>query len=294
MTAINAFLRRERGFLMTDGAFYDETGMPLGFGSKVFAIPNLNAVIAARGFAGICPLIAPNLSVRFASFDEMVENVEPDLVRFADENAQHLEAVGFPDFELHIMGWSEKHRRPRHFMFGTREQEDEDDDPPFTLVENDSYVVAPPITDDERFRVLPQLGVFLGMPEFTEDMKTKFDPVLHGVPIMQAQRRSLDTFVGRDGDNVLCSVGGHIAVAEVGPDGVSQRILHRWPDVAGQPATPTTVSAKNLSEQKARFEQRNREVRAARGLAPAVGAPPSGMNRQQRRLWERKHGKVVA
>lgn len=247
MTAINAFLRRDRGFLMADGAFYTATGVPMGFGNKIVQIPELRAAVAARGYAGIAPALAQGFLATYRTFDDLAEGAQSALAEWAEQNAPMLELFGFPDFEFHVMGWSEKLGRPRHFVFAYRPGAEGDR----ALVETTDLVLCPSLDDAEAFETLPKLGVYVMHPQFAET----FDPERDGVPIMVSQRRQLDELDGHDEVGRVCIVGGHVEVVEISADGVSQRIVHRWSDEAGTIVEPEALSSRDVL--RARIQRRN-------------------------------------
>ncbi|WP_156418081.1 hypothetical protein [Aureimonas sp. AU4] len=252
MTAINAFLRRDRGVLMTDGAFYSAAGVPLGFGSKTVSIPNLHMAIAARGCSAIAPSLAHHMSIGFRDIDDVAGRGEEFLGGWALGAAEFLANAGFPDFELHMMGWSAKDERPRHLVFTTRAGGDWKAG---ELTEIEGYVLCPYLEDNEAFEALPKLGLFVSDPQFCET----FDPKMHGVPIMMAQRRQIDELDGHEENGRVSVVGGHVEVTEITADGISQRVLHRWADQVGVAMTePEALSPKDVL--RARIAERNRRV----------------------------------
>lgn len=255
MTAINGFLQRDRGFLMADGAFYLSDGTPMGFGSKIVSIPKLHAAIAARGYSLIAPTIAMEMAIKYADFDDMLDRVDDDLTAWEGAQRDFLHVVGFPHFELHMMGWSKREARPRYACW-TNRREDEDDKVE-GLHEEPGCLVSPYLMPDQELKELPKLGVFMGAPGFLDS----FDPIRHGVPIMQAQRRDVDELDGHEENGKVCIVGGHIEVTEIDEAGISQRVVHRWADQTGVLVEPEALSPKDVL--RARIAARNARVAAS-------------------------------
>jgi hypothetical protein len=97
--------------------------------------------------------------------------------------------------------------------------------------------------------------------------QTSFDPLYHGVQIMECQRRqAYDTPWGAKGH----IVGGHILMTEIRPGSVTQRVIHQWSDKVGERIIP---------------EPLKRPARAplARTGVVSLGVAATPLNRQQRR-----------
>ncbi len=133
-----------------------------------------------------------------------------------------------------------------------------------------------------------------------------FDPERHGLPLMEVLRRI------RADPNFLPSqaymVGGGVDLTEITRDGVTQRLLREWPDAVGElilPGPLPRVPLKDVAPSFVPEEDRQTWLRLNRNglidpetLMPRRAAPvavnPPGMNRQERRAWERRQRKAIA
>ena len=73
MTCINAAARGPRGYLLTDTAGYDLSGIVERFVSKIITLPHIGVALAARGAMASLPVIALEVCKGVASFDELIE-----------------------------------------------------------------------------------------------------------------------------------------------------------------------------------------------------------------------------
>ncbi|HEV7417679.1 MAG TPA: hypothetical protein VGN98_16095 [Tianweitania sediminis] len=252
MTAINAVLKRDRAILMTDASLYDPDGTVVAFGMKAVAIPNLKAAIAVRGAQKVAALLAMEMACTYRDFDHLLERAPDDMPRFYDSVILHLADIGMQNIDVLIVGWSDQDRTAKGFAF-TSQPEDGDDE----CEELDSWALAPWPSDDER----ENLQAIGARPEFNWTAES-FDPIRHGIPIMEAQRRM--RIVPGDpeaGAEPIHIVGGNILLTEVTADGITQRIVHRWEDdCPGEPIRPAAFSAaqpQTLSRQQRRALERS-------------------------------------
>lgn len=254
MTAVNVIVRPDRAFLMTDGAFYTPDGRIIALGNKALPIANLNAAIAVRGLQAVVPIFALDFSIRYVSFDDMIDRVADDLRVWHENRAHVVDESGWFDVELYIVGWSEAKQCAQAFSITTRDYGDGEE--PCTLRDCGRQTIAPGLSEEEETVRLPQLGVHVDARTFERD----FDPARHGIAIMEAQRRALEqlSFV----DEPFCSIGGHISCTEVGKDGVRQRVIHRWaqdkPGQAFEPE-PFKLVAPIVADGLSRAERRRQE-----------------------------------
>lgn len=262
MTAINIFLQEKRAVVMTDALFIDfRTGRPVMIQDKCAVAPGTAMVVAARGDWRVPQGIAADLARYYANIDQLIED-EGDSVRSLYDAWLHgsgLEVM-FAPVQIMVVGWSEEFGRPRGALVHLADT--------WAFAEIDpAEGMAAPLPDDRELDRLAALGV---EPGSDWDLLS-FDPLAHGVPFMEAQRRMKLPLPNGTGRQVH-SVGGHILLTEVTADGVRQEIIHRWEDSLGEPIAP------------AGFKPPAR-------IAPT---PPANMSRQQRRAWEKRNGKVSA
>jgi len=249
MTAINVFLRRDRAIMMTDATVYPRNGEVIGMGTKAFPMPKINAVLAARGAQRAAMDLAFKMSMIYDDYDHMAAKAARDLARWHEEAVVSLAHEVQQDIQVVVAGWSERLRRPAGFLY------DSSGDGEFAHMDELDDVQAPALDDIEEAR-LRSIGCEPGV-HFTT---ATFDPVKHGIPLMEAQRRMKIVIPDIAGNQSIHIVGGHILLSEVSRNGISQRVIHQWPDEPGELIRP------------AAFEQ------------PVTAA----MSRQQRRAMERQ------
>ncbi|MBB3936554.1 hypothetical protein [Aureimonas phyllosphaerae] len=261
MTAINIVLQASRAIVMTDALFIDgRTGAPWFFREKCVAAPGTTMVVAARGDYRVPDLIAGELVHLYGDIDSLLAD---DGQAVCDLYSAWVASAGNHVFnaavELHIVGWSADHNRPRGATLVFNGQ--------WHVAEIGGEGVGSPLPDAHELARLNAIG---SGPGVDWDCAT-FDPFRHGIPLMEAQRRMALPF--RSGEPMTVhTVGGHILLTEITAHGVTQTVVHEWPDVEGEVIQPE------------RFEM----------PAKAAATSPVGLNRQQRRAWERQHGKVAA
>lgn len=247
MTAINVFLRRDRAIMMTDASLYTPQGVIVGFGQKAVAMPNMRAVIACRGSQKVTALLAMEMSAVYQGYDELFHNAERDLRAYHDQHLMELSRLGLQEINIVVAGWSASKNAPAGFYFDSSTD---------TFEEIDGYV-AGPLPDEAEDANLHAIRC-----EIDVDVDpAAFDPVRHGIPFMEAQRRMKLEI--SDVSEPMSIVGGHILLTEVSRDSVSQRVIHRWNDEIGMPIEP----------------------------AEFVPPPPVPMNRHQRRALARAGGR---
>ena len=118
-------------------------------------------------------------------------------------------------------------------------------------------LTLPYIEKDAERTILQRVAAKGGLANFSPDDD--------GMALMHAQRRVLQNGTGPNVGKAF--IGGHADVIEMTRDGFTRRRMHEWAeDVIGEDIRPDA--------------------------APEVA--PANMNRQQRRAWERQHGRRVA
>lgn len=237
MSALNVYLRRDRAWMQTDASLYDQQGRIVRFGPKAFTMANLRAVVSARGLQGIAPTVAPILSWSFSTFDEMVTHGSI-VVRDAYLNFVRTYVdgrVGERDIEMLVLGWSEKEDRPRAFRFYSESIGAMAGVEPYRFhpfEEDENWELSPAFQSLEPWQRLGRQGIELDENGFTTE---QFDPVAHGLAYMEEQRQ-IRVDLGQN--KQISIVGGFLLSHEITRDGVSERIVQRWPDKVGEPIQP--------------------------------------------------------
>lgn len=194
MTAVNIFLERDHARIYTDGAVYNDKGVVLGFMPKVTPAPHMNCVFVHAGQPQ-AGCLAVGLAAELGdTFDEV-----------ADKMAGALKKVKshFAKSAFWIVGFSEKENRMRAYMWI---HESVNGAPPFSRINVEEIVMPNP------------LDVSLADGR---------DPIA----LLESQRANLrpgSYFSGSPG------VGGFVQETIVAKEGSKTRIIHRWPDKAGE------------------------------------------------------------
>ncbi len=215
MTAINCLVTRDgsTGYLLSDTAMAAAAGetTPIGFTFKSVTLPHSKSVCAFRGtHAFLVPMAI--LAASFASFDEMASGFGP---RWFAAMAQTPEA--FRKSDIVGMGWSESNQRVRAFV--ARSTGD------FTPEFHD-LILCPDISLEEV-----HFSDFDGRVEF-------FNVEADLLRIMKAQRARALRADDIDSRGVI---GGAAVLTIINRHESSQRVIHRWPDVIGQPINLTST-----------------------------------------------------
>ncbi|NTG65390.1 hypothetical protein [Rhizobium rhizogenes] len=179
-----------------------------GFGSKVIPLPHRGAVMACSGFSWVSIVIAGVIaSSGSQTFDDLVQSLS-DTVRNAIARDKSS-SLTFGNFELLIAGHSESRSGPEiHVLCGYRTG----GNPPFHMVKLNKFT-----------------SPMIGFVNFDHDK-----PQTSGLSILERQRLTLCG--SHDAPSVaLYCVGGAAQYAKVSRDGISIKVLKRWPDEVGKP-----------------------------------------------------------
>lgn len=243
MTAINILCRKQRDaiYLLTDGAHYTNDGIFVGNSTKVFLEPHWPGIITGRGVAIAVPILGTALSVRFATFDALVENIEAALPGM-------VEYYGIKkDAELVIAGFSKIRGAPEAYLINTTDTIPDGMTPAavetakadgslpekFKLQRLDDNVCSPAPTI-AAVQGATELGHMVGFDLASDDPKIIESSLIQ---LVDTQRHS----IYEDG---LCWVGGNALLTILrGSGDVEQRIVKRWPDVIGEVMDPKRATS---------------------------------------------------
>jgi hypothetical protein len=223
--------------LMTDGAAYDwETG-ELHYVDfvKCIAFPDLQMAIACTGPALLLRYLSEQIEDEFDSFDDFVsrgESLLPDMFRdYADENC-NCDAVS----TFYVGGWH-RHATPRAAAYCMDLWTDESTRIA-QVIENSSLDSEAERFKFEEFRLsgtpVPDSDLIkaagLKIPDDANSMRPELD-LLHLMEI--ARHKQIE-------DRYL--IGGNALLTSVGPNGVKQKIVHKWEeDKVGSPISPLPI-----------------------------------------------------
>lgn len=226
MSAINTLIKRDSVHLITDAASYGADGNLIAVKSKVAMLPQINAAVACRGAFISVPLIADLLSVAAPTYDDL-KATAPALLRallpMFEASFAHCE-FGI-DFDVVIAGISES-----------------DGSDAYLICSHERYGVEPwTVVQFAGLSMMPadapmQERVFASIPDYFELV----DPERDGRIILETQRAfSMD----HDNDRALIGVGGFAQVTSITREGITTRVIHRWPDEVGQPIGAADILA---------------------------------------------------
>jgi hypothetical protein len=233
VTAINVVCQHAHKciHIVTDAAVYDTNGIVHSFGPKLFPVPHWPGAVGVRGTAIAVPLLGHELSHRFCSFDALVAGIEGALPEMVDH-------WGLPNaIELIIAGWSTERNQPESYVIETT------DDLPVALTADEAEtaeylpkafklmrlpdaMIGPLVTDVDLYITASYEGVNLG-----EDPGLA---VWNLQKVLEIQRHALWS----DG---IHWIGGFGQLTTITPNGISHRVLQRWPDKLGELITPNPV-----------------------------------------------------
>lgn len=236
MTAINVVTSEAAAHLVTDGVAYLPDGEIHAFGTKTFTAPHMPMALATRGIAAATFRLGPMLADLHPTFDDLVARIEQSLpiifrqyvAQFDVEQMDPEAAAGLQILDLVIAGWSAERHRAESYMIRTNEIDLVPDGfegqallpKAFKLMALDS-VVACPFPLPEVLRKSPPI-----------DLDASFDDAklrANLIKLMELQRASLypPILPGRTDRHI---VGGFVQMTTVTELGISQRIIHRWPE----------------------------------------------------------------
>jgi hypothetical protein len=231
MSAINALVQRNAVHMMTDSLLYVKGKVLQTNFPKCLPIRGMRAAVASTGPASFAYLLAEMLA-KCETFDEVVAK-DREWWRGAFDWYVENERNGASEYATVVLiGWLEHENRPAAFAIeisngGERAEwvrsNSAYSDP--TTVAHDLVELpilanpTPPVED------LVAAGWPIGVAPDDRDAEAD---LLH---MLEIQRR-------RPASDGLHYIGGHAVMTSVDVNGVSQRVVHSWPDKAGKRVRP--------------------------------------------------------
>ncbi|MDI3564939.1 hypothetical protein [Bradyrhizobium sp. Arg816] len=213
MTANNliASKKHNRIWIATDAASYDDAGFVCTISSKIRAVPEWPAVITGRGNTFGLDTAARELTRRAANFDELVGIASRELPLIVDEFKLDR------PFELICAGFF--CGRPMIFFIRTPSDHNSPRDwPPYLVCPVGPTMFGPWLSDE-----LISASGFVG-----PDPDDAPENIVRGLrELIKLQRRV-------PADDGFSRVGGFAELTTVRPDGIEQKIVHRWSDRVGE------------------------------------------------------------
>lgn len=208
MSAISMIVTPSAVHLITDAAFYNETGVVVQVRSKVTASPHHRMAVACTGRCdrnriAARLMLAPGQrqALRWAEDAVMSIRAENDLIAPTDG------ANGLNDVMLFIAAWSEEHGEPRGWVCSSTQAHLGEQYRPYSMVD----VLA------------------LSSPPVAQDLFQPADPAASAGRILDAQR--LEPSWHGPG---IASVGGFGELTTIDRHGINQTRVREWPDQIGQ------------------------------------------------------------
>jgi hypothetical protein len=211
MTAFALDFRRDRATVQCDTLAYiphRTEVIPLGFSSKVIALPHLNAVLFGRGQMEIIVRVACELLLRpdtIGTLEKAAKRLPDKLANCTDGYAkQHgFQAEGAGVLECILLGYSKTEKRMRFWQYlSTEDYEPQDDAGQFY------GVLSMP-----RLPVMPKLPANPSAKELSR--------VIHACG---------KYFAAHPDINCGMRLGGEIVQHVITPAGISSKIIHRFAD----------------------------------------------------------------
>lgn len=213
MTAVNIIQKVGEIVVMADGLGYAAHGGPSQSVAKMAMLPHIPLLVAVRGHVSIAHVIVARFATEKATgFDAFLEFLAGFAREIIPQTCTHF---GTPDFphEIYAVGFSHARGRLESHFMATSDAYASGGRGAYTLHLEDEPMVASPQPSDEA----------INAARFVCPTARKFDPLDDGVKLMDAQRRTHPDMIG-----------GFVQLARVTREGISSRIIHRWPDEIGQ------------------------------------------------------------
>jgi hypothetical protein len=222
MSAINVLVQRDSVPMACDGLSYID-GVPLEVNlNKAHLLRGMRAALSATGPATLGEFIAEHVEREFSSFDELVaggsERIRGLFRQYVD-TYRNGDAVS----TLMLIGWHEKENRPAAYGLDMQTAGSKADWVKANSPHPEGFGAAHELTE-LRIGFMPpptaEIMIAAGY-DILGDLDAK-DPATDLVHLLEIQRR-----MTIDG---VSYVGGHAVLTSVTADGVSQKVVHRWPD----------------------------------------------------------------
>lgn len=207
MTALNVFLFSDAAVVMTDGLRTNLDGTDRAIIHKVMMLPNCGGIVATRGPATVLPAIAAVMS-RHASFDAASAAMAGDLRLMMDSARGQTPSLPQPP-EVYLVGRSESRGQFESWICLAQAVSGLD---AYEARRTNTLLLPDPSGCDARTQRLAARAR-------AED--GRFNPDTDGVKLMRGQMRAYPK-----------DVGGFCQQTIVKADGITTRVLERWPETA--------------------------------------------------------------
>lgn len=232
MSALNCFLTPDSAHVFTDAAIYEPKNLKVAaFASKVTLLPQYNAVIGSTGrYYNLLLLSTAFAELEFDNFDHLASDFVPLVKRAVAKTNQIIPngAEMWGEYTFGLAGWSPKQNAPAFFSVKG-------------AAGNGQEVAAVPAT-----KYYSPSAVVEGFDDSIT--RFKFDPERpgeSGLEIMRAQRLKKFPPLGNVGvkHHLYHAIGGFCQHTIVSRDGISVKVLERWPDKIGSTVMPVPAGS---------------------------------------------------
>lgn len=245
MTALAIYQGADAAHVVMDGTVSTPDGEIYGLTNKPILLPHLAAILAPSGslhFAWAAGLVAAGRHPT-GDFDTLADDL-PEIARMAADNATNYATTGVtPTGDdtravLAAVGWSRQLDGPATVMTWTHDhwRDNPDFGPAYTLkrlpAETRGLCFATPM-DEHVVAEVERQGMELWAPENTAERE--------GLILARAQRHYRSEGEAALGLGCTVRIGGFAQIATVTRDGLSTRILERWPDKPGDRPGPLSA-----------------------------------------------------
>lgn len=228
MSAIITLLARQAAHVFTDGAGYDQNGKLLQFLTKAYPVPQARLVVSTRGH-GIATAALGSLFGSMQSLDEARDRAIGTL-EFAESHLGHVWQLSADRGAVQVVvAGLDSEGRPAAFTLANCDCGP--DVPAWKVVPIEGLAVMPSTP-----QIAPEIMGLI-------DGKRSFDDITDAdcVEIMEVVRRHRLPVIGRDDLAAVYAIGGFIQATSVSAEGISTRILRRWPDRIGERISPVAA-----------------------------------------------------
>lgn len=231
MTAINIVAQPDHRCIhvLTDGAVYEQSdARVVAFGPKACPVPAWPGVIATRGDWLPAAVAEVFIAHTYATFDDLVDGIEDAIA----SNEPPITAA----IEFIFAGWSEERQAPEAYLLRTTGAL-----PPGMTEEQVAARVAAGGVGIAANKLIRLPDVAFG-PMIPTDEPMRADAGYTGINKSKAPEAVIaDMLIGveiqrrlpRAPGRLGSIVGGSATITTVTPNGITQRVLRRWPDVVG-------------------------------------------------------------
>ncbi|KQT57474.1 MULTISPECIES: hypothetical protein [unclassified Aureimonas] len=226
MSALNFYHQGHRAIILQDAACYDEDGVLLSLGPKHVVVSEANVVVTCTGMANAPQIMATIIRRGFRDIDDFADRGEAFFAEHWSDLQRTIDELGSGRLCAMVVGWSKRDRRPKSVHFTNREGE------PSFIVDL-AWLHHPKLRSGAKASLLRQIG---------EPTREEFDPVQHGIALMEVQRRQPSDGMD-EGKSGRLLIGGHVMLITVDRHGITDRILKRWDDRVGETIEPGPLPA---------------------------------------------------